>query len=164
MRLANPVRIYWSAVVSAKIKPEQTACESKVPLPPLPEQRRIVRKLDTLSARTATARTNLNAKACLNLDCRCRKGMVWRRCRKNDEIDFVDRNTGVFKRCARGPFTEIRRGFPFGSDVARADARTLHNPVVSRFHYLFKIAVRHHARWRVGAATNDCRSDHACSN
>lgn len=30
-----------------------------IPLPPLPEQRRIVRKLDTLSARTTTARTHL---------------------------------------------------------------------------------------------------------
>lgn len=33
--------------------------ELKIPLPPLPEQRRIVRKLDTLSARTTTARTHL---------------------------------------------------------------------------------------------------------
>lgn len=32
-----------------------------IPLPPLPEQRRIVRKLDTLSARTTTARTHLSA-------------------------------------------------------------------------------------------------------
>lgn len=32
-----------------------------LPLPPLPEQRRIVRKLDTLSARTTTARTHLTA-------------------------------------------------------------------------------------------------------
>lgn len=31
------------------------------PLPPLPEQRRIVKKLDTLSARTTTARTHLTA-------------------------------------------------------------------------------------------------------
>lgn len=35
--------------------------ELKIPLPPLPEQRRIVRKLDTLSARTTTARTHLTA-------------------------------------------------------------------------------------------------------
>lgn len=32
-----------------------------IPLPPLPEQRRIVHKLDTLSARTTTARTHLTA-------------------------------------------------------------------------------------------------------
>jgi type I restriction enzyme S subunit len=32
-----------------------------VPLPPLPEQRRIVRKLDTLTARTTTAHTHLTA-------------------------------------------------------------------------------------------------------
>src|SRR5690606_2480530 len=32
-----------------------------IPLPPLAEQRRIVRKLDTLSARSATARTHLTA-------------------------------------------------------------------------------------------------------
>ena len=32
-----------------------------LPLPPLPEQRRIVRKLDTLSARSTTARTHLTA-------------------------------------------------------------------------------------------------------
>ena len=31
----------------------------EIPLPPLPEQRRIVRKLDTLSARSATARSHL---------------------------------------------------------------------------------------------------------
>ncbi|MDQ2092311.1 restriction endonuclease subunit S [Marimonas arenosa] len=35
--------------------------ETKISLPPLPEQRRIVRKLDTLSARTTTARTHLSA-------------------------------------------------------------------------------------------------------
>lgn len=35
--------------------------EREIPLPPLPEQRRIVRKLDTLSARTTTARTHLIA-------------------------------------------------------------------------------------------------------
>lgn len=35
--------------------------ELQIPLAPLPEQRRIVRKLDTLSARTTTARTHLSA-------------------------------------------------------------------------------------------------------
>lgn len=35
--------------------------ETEIPLPPLPEQRRIVRKLDTLSARSTTARTHLTA-------------------------------------------------------------------------------------------------------
>lgn len=35
--------------------------ETKIALPPLPEQRRIVRKIDTLSARTAAARTHLTA-------------------------------------------------------------------------------------------------------
>lgn len=35
--------------------------EREIPLPPLPEQRRIVRKLDTLSARSSTARTHLTA-------------------------------------------------------------------------------------------------------
>lgn len=33
----------------------------EIPLPPLPEQRRIVRKLDTLSARSTTARTHLTS-------------------------------------------------------------------------------------------------------
>ena len=36
-------------------------CELEIPLPPLTEQRRIVRKLDTLDARSATARTHLAA-------------------------------------------------------------------------------------------------------
>lgn len=35
--------------------------EYPIPLPPVPEQRRIVRKLDTLSARSTTARTHLTA-------------------------------------------------------------------------------------------------------
>lgn len=35
--------------------------EREIPLPPLPEQRRIVRKLDTISARSTTARTHLTA-------------------------------------------------------------------------------------------------------
>lgn len=39
----------------------QTVKKIEIPLPPLPEQRRIVRKLDTLSARTTTARTHLAA-------------------------------------------------------------------------------------------------------
>ncbi|SIT06104.1 restriction endonuclease subunit S [Paracoccus saliphilus] len=38
-----------------------TIGELKIPLPPLPEQRRIVRKLVTLTARTTTARTHLSA-------------------------------------------------------------------------------------------------------
>lgn len=41
-----------------------------VPFPPLPEQRRIVRKLDTLSAHTATARTHLTAIAKLVERCK----------------------------------------------------------------------------------------------
>jgi type I restriction enzyme S subunit len=39
----------------------QTVAKIEIPLPPLPEQRRIVRKLDTLSARSSTARTHLTA-------------------------------------------------------------------------------------------------------
>ncbi|WP_339695796.1 restriction endonuclease subunit S [Celeribacter baekdonensis] len=39
----------------------KTISDIAIPLPPLPEQRRIVRKLDTLSARTTTARTHLTA-------------------------------------------------------------------------------------------------------
>lgn len=39
----------------------QTVAKIEIPLPPLPEQRRIVRKLDTLSARSTTARTHLTA-------------------------------------------------------------------------------------------------------
>ncbi|MFC3182538.1 restriction endonuclease subunit S [Cypionkella sinensis] len=35
--------------------------EREIPLPPLPEQRRIARKLDTLSARSTTARSHLTA-------------------------------------------------------------------------------------------------------
>lgn len=40
---------------------DEDVLNGPIPLPPLPEQRRIVRKLDTLSARTATARTHLSA-------------------------------------------------------------------------------------------------------
>ena len=39
----------------------ENVSDYKFPLPPLPEQWRIVRKLDTLSARTTTARTHLSA-------------------------------------------------------------------------------------------------------
>lgn len=39
----------------------QTVAKIEIPLPPLPEQRRIVRRLDTLSARSTTARTHLTA-------------------------------------------------------------------------------------------------------
>ncbi|WP_434288833.1 restriction endonuclease subunit S [Celeribacter sp. SCSIO 80788] len=39
----------------------KTISDIAIPLPPLPEQRRIVRKLDTLSARTTTARSDLKA-------------------------------------------------------------------------------------------------------
>lgn len=40
---------------------DEDVLSGPVPLPPLPEQRRIVRKLNTLSARTTTARTHLAA-------------------------------------------------------------------------------------------------------
>src|SRR5690606_41998911 len=40
---------------------DEDVLSGPIPLPPLPEQRRIVQKLDTLSARTATARAHLAA-------------------------------------------------------------------------------------------------------
>ena len=40
---------------------DEDVLNGPIALPPLPEQRRIVRKLDTLSARTTTASTHLNA-------------------------------------------------------------------------------------------------------
>lgn len=47
--------------VTVKHLSSRTLQETPIPLPPLPEQRRIVRKLDTLSARSTTARTHLTA-------------------------------------------------------------------------------------------------------
>lgn len=47
---------------STRLKLTQAGMNAvEIPLPPLPEQRRIVRKLDTLSARSTTARTHLTA-------------------------------------------------------------------------------------------------------
>lgn len=40
---------------------DEDVLSGPIPLPPLPEQRRIVQKLDTLSARTTSARTHLTA-------------------------------------------------------------------------------------------------------
>lgn len=53
----------WSASTgSAQANVGPTHLKSfQIPLPPLPEQRRIVRRLDTLSARSTTARTHLTA-------------------------------------------------------------------------------------------------------
>ncbi|RNF36058.1 restriction endonuclease subunit S [Paracoccus methylarcula] len=54
----------YSAIISGSAQPQitrQTLAPTLFPLPPLPEQRRIVRKLDTLTARTTTARTHLTA-------------------------------------------------------------------------------------------------------
>lgn len=47
--------------VTVKHLSSRTLQETPIPLPPLAEQRRIVRKLDTLSARSTTARTHLTA-------------------------------------------------------------------------------------------------------
>jgi len=47
--------------VTVKHLSSRTLQETPIPLPPLPEQRRIVRKLDSVSARSSTARYHLTA-------------------------------------------------------------------------------------------------------
>ncbi|MDN3712526.1 restriction endonuclease subunit S [Paracoccus cavernae] len=54
----------WMQYVSGSTRLKLTQAGmsgAEIPLPPLPEQRRIVRKFDTLSARSTTARTHLTA-------------------------------------------------------------------------------------------------------
>ncbi|SHL83028.1 type I restriction enzyme, S subunit [Paracoccus solventivorans] len=51
----------YTPSVTVKHLSSRTLQATPIPLPSLPEQRRIVRKLDTLSARTTTARTHLTA-------------------------------------------------------------------------------------------------------
>ncbi|SOC05747.1 type I restriction enzyme S subunit [Rhodobacter sp. JA431] len=71
--------------------------ETKVSLPPLPEQRRIVRKLDTLGARTTTARTHLTAIA--KLVERYRQSVIDAAFAQFELtvplLDLVDRDTGI---------------------------------------------------------------------
>lgn len=50
-----------TSAVTVKHLSSRTLTDTPIPLPPLPEQQRIVRKLDTLSTRTTTARTHLTA-------------------------------------------------------------------------------------------------------
>ncbi len=58
---------YWAQITTVSKGTAQPGANAsilgalEIPLPPLPEQRRIVRKLDTLSARSTTARTLLTA-------------------------------------------------------------------------------------------------------
>ncbi|MWB77971.1 hypothetical protein GLS40_08050 [Pseudooceanicola sp. 216_PA32_1] len=58
---------YWEQITTVSKGTAQPGANAsilgalEIPLPPLPEQRRIVRKLDTLSARSSTARTQLTA-------------------------------------------------------------------------------------------------------
>ncbi|MGK8235404.1 restriction endonuclease subunit S [Roseovarius sp. MS2] len=52
---------HMSGAVGQRRVPKPYLEQHEIPLPPLPEQRRIVRKLDTLSARSTTARTHLTA-------------------------------------------------------------------------------------------------------
>ncbi len=51
---------HMSGAVGQRRVPKPYLEAHPIPLPPLPEQQRIVRKLDTLSARSTTARTHLN--------------------------------------------------------------------------------------------------------
>lgn len=57
----NDAEAQMTGAVGQRRVPKTYLEKHPIPLPPLPEQRRIVRKLDTLSARTTTARTHLNA-------------------------------------------------------------------------------------------------------
>lgn len=52
---------HMTGAVGQRRVPKSYLEQHEIPLPPLPEQRRIVRKLDTLSARSTTARTHLTA-------------------------------------------------------------------------------------------------------
>lgn len=52
---------HMTGAVGQRRVPKPYLEQHEIPLPPLPEQLRIVRKLDTLSARSTTARTHLTA-------------------------------------------------------------------------------------------------------
>lgn len=52
---------HMTGAVGQRRVPKPYLERHEIPLPPLPEQRRIVRKLDTLSARSTTARNHLTA-------------------------------------------------------------------------------------------------------
>ena len=57
----NDAESQMSGAVGQRRVPKAYLEKHPIPLPPLPEQQRIVRKLDTLTARTITARTHLPA-------------------------------------------------------------------------------------------------------
>jgi len=83
-----------------------------VPIPPLPEQRRIVRKLDTLSARSATARIHLTAIE--KLVERYRQSVIDAAFSPFDLtvplLDLVDEATGV-------PYGIVQTGEPYEGGV-----------------------------------------------
>ena len=86
--------------------------ETKIPLPPIPEQRRIVRKLDTLSARTITACTHLTAVE--KLVGRYRQAVIDAAFStlelKVPLLELVDQQTGI-------PYGIVQTGEPFEGGI-----------------------------------------------
>lgn len=109
--------------------------KTEIPLPPLPEQRRIVKKLNTLSTHTFTARTHLNAIAKLVEKYRHQvlelafAGSLTKHLRDEDEngSEKMSRLPKGWQDCLLGEISEIQGGIQVGKKRS-SDAELIEVP------------------------------------
>ena len=109
-----------TSAVTVKHLSSRTLGETPIPLPPLPEQQRIVSKLDTLSARTTTARTHLTAILTLVEKYRQQvfelafSGALTRDFRENSDEEAAGTLPSSWQVTELGEITEIQGGIQVG--------------------------------------------------
>jgi len=74
----------------------------------------------------------MDAEPVLHRNCGGRKGVIGRRGRQHDQVDRLGVKPRMMQRRARSLDRQVRGELALGGDVALADARALHDPLVGR--------------------------------
>ncbi|ENN85877.1 hypothetical protein RHSP_17726 [Rhizobium freirei PRF 81] len=87
----------------------------------------------------------MHAEPVLNIDRGCRKGVVRRRRRDDDQIEIVGRHPGIGKSSPCRLFAQRGRGLAFAGYITLTDTGALDNPVIAGVDNLFHLGIGHDA-------------------